>query len=139
MKVQKKGTAASYDPESRTLSVLNDIALDEYRNYDISHELFHSYQHELGFIQQGEITINAEVGGYLFGEKVMRELRHEPYRASFSDAMNNLLDKGFSWYQYENAVYNFETSKLNRSKDYNRFKVINPVLLPTPPIKRFLK
>jgi len=80
----KKG-AASYDPESRTLSVSNLIASDEYRNYDISHELFHSYQHELGFIQEGERTINAEVGGFLFGEQVMRELGHDSYRANFTN------------------------------------------------------
>jgi len=53
--------------------------------------------------------------------------------------MNSLLDEGFSWYQYGNAVNNFKSSKLNRTGIYDKFKVINPVLLSKPPIKRILK
>jgi RHS repeat-associated protein len=137
--------AGAYSPRTRTLSLDAGLVADPYRNFDIAHELFHGYQHEVGFIKVGDRLVNAEIGGLLFSEIVMRELGYTSYvfrpeGSDFSNAMKHLLDQGFSPIHYWTAIQSFQKqSNFNQTGIYNNFNVVHPSLLPTPPIRRFLK
>jgi RHS repeat-associated protein len=69
-----KGGVASYNLESKTVSFPELLSSEPYRNYELSHELFHAYQQETGFIGIGDRTVNQEEGAYVFSELIMREL-----------------------------------------------------------------
>jgi RHS repeat-associated protein len=137
-----------YNPEHRMIPLNSYMVSDKELNFNVAHELFHGYQHELGFISVGSLrSVNAEVGAYLFGEIVMRELGFEPYEFrsrteenDYPNNMNYLLNQGFSEEPYRRAINAFiGQSTHNRTGRYNNFHSIHPSLLPIPPIRRFLR
>jgi hypothetical protein len=110
----------------------------------VAHELFHGLQYENGDFKYGEVTVNSEVGAYLFGRAISLNAGQAidgfgtttPSGNAYQNAMTGLLfGETFDPSLYATAIENFKLGSVANNGSnpgiYNAFKVLLNEASPT--------